>query len=289
MSEILVPLDGTAHATVALPVAQTLARLLDGTLHVLHVAKRTVPPQQLLATLGLTPEAVRGTVLDAATGSPAEAIVRAAREAEDATIVLCTHTGMEKPTGTLGHVADEVLRTTLQPLVLVQPERGHRPWVVDHILLPHDGTPATASGLKPAARLARRARAELLVLHVAEPGGGQPPEPGTFTTPRYVDQPQHEWPSWATEFLERAGQMGGLPEDLTLRLQVATGDPGAEIVRTARERGTDLIVLAWHGHHEAARARTMKTVIHDAPCPVFVCRVPGPASDSAHSSKPETT
>ncbi len=278
MPMILVPLDGTPHATVALPVAKTLAALLEGELHVLHVARRAIPPRELLGQLGLSAEDLHGTVLDLETGSPARAIVDAAREHEGASIVLCTHTGMEKPYGALGHVADEVLRTSPAPLVLVQPERGHRPWVVDHILLPHDGTPTTAAGFAPASDLALRAHAALLVLHVVAPAGRQPREPGTFTVPRYVDQPQHEWPSWAAEFLERVCEMGGLPDELALHLQLASGEPGAEIVRYAREHGTDLIILAWHGHAEAERAETMKTVIHQAPCPVLVYRVPESAA-----------
>ncbi|HEX6939921.1 MAG TPA: universal stress protein [Longimicrobiales bacterium] len=274
MREILVPLDGSPHATVALPVAQTLARLLDGTIHVLHVARRSMPPRELLHALGLAPEALRGTILDVSTGSPARAIVDAAAQYRDAILVLCTHTGMEKPYGALGHVAEQVLRTSHAPLVLVQPDRGHRPWTIDRILLPHDGAPTTAAAFGPAARLALRAHAELVVLYVAEPGGGQPREPGTFTMPRYVDQPQHEWPSWAAEFLERAGRIGEIPEQLALRLQVATGEPGAAIVRYAAEHGVDLIYIVWHGHPAPERARTMKAVVHDAPCPVLVCRVP---------------
>lgn len=273
MSTILVPLDGSPHATVALPVAQTLARLLEGTIHVLHVAPYAAPPRELLDSLGLSPEDLHGTVLDVPSGSPAPAIVRAAEAAEDPTIVLCTHTGMEKPYGALGHVAEEVLLSTRVPIGLVQPERGHRPWAVDHVLLPHDGSPATAEGFRPASRLALRARAELLVLHVAQAGGPQPPEPGTFTLPRYVDQPQHEWPSWAAEFLERACQLGGIPDELELRLQIATGEPGAEIVRIARERGADLIVVAWRGCLEPGRAQTTRTIIHEAPCPVLIYRI----------------
>lgn len=273
MSTILVPLDGSPHANVALPVAQTLAYLLEGTIHVLHVTRRATPPYELLRDLGLSPEELRGTILDVPAGAAAPAIVAAAEAAEDPTIVLCTHTGMEKPYGALGHVAKEVLVSTHAPVVLVQPERGHRPWVVDHILLPHDGSPTTAEGFRPASRLALRAHAELLVLHVAEPGGARPPEPGTFTLPRYVDQPQHEWPSWAAEFLERVCQLGGIPEELELRLQVATGDPGEEIVRTAQERGSDLIVVAWRGHPEPDRARTTRTIIRRAPCPVLIYRI----------------
>jgi len=270
---ILVPLDGSPHATVALPVAQTLARLLDGTIHLLHVTPQAEPPRELLRDLGLSPEDLRDVILDVPAGDAAPAILAAAEAADDPIIVLCTHTGMDKPFGTLGHVAEEVLLSTHAPLVLVQPERGHRPWVVDNILLPHDGSPTTAEGFRPASRLALRAHAELLVLHVAEAGGERPPEPGTFTLPRYVDQPQHEWPTWAAEFLERACRLGGIPDELELRLQVATGEPGAEIVRTARERGSDLIVVVWRGRPEPDRARTTRAIIHQAPCPVLIYRI----------------
>lgn len=281
MPTILVPLDGTPHATVALPVAHTLAELLDGTLHVLHVAERHIPPDTLLDELNLTAEMVQGTVLDVERGSPAQAIERAAHDWKDAIIVLCTHTGMEKPYGALGHVAAEVLRLSTRPLIFVQPERGHRPWVVDHILLPHDGTPSTAAGFAPSARLALRAHAELLVLHVTEPGGERPREPGTYTVPPYVDQPQHEWPHWAQEFLERTGCIGRLPPELVLHLELARGEPGAEIVRSAEERGTDLIVLAWRGHDEPFRATTLKAVIHGAPCPVAIYRTPDTSDSTA--------
>ena len=58
----------------------------------------------------------------------------------------------------------------------------------------HGGTVATPA-------LGReRGRAELLVVHVTDVRAA-PAEPGSLTTPRYVDQPQHEWPAWASEFI----------------------------------------------------------------------------------------
>lgn len=279
MPTILVPLDGTPRATPALPVARTLARLTGGTIHAMHVAERRIPEDQLLEQVGLTREEIHGTVLDVETGSPAEAIVRAAHEYDDAIIVICSHTAADRPTGTLGHVAEAVLREATVPIVLVQPERGHRPWNVDHVLLPHDGTPTTAAGFAPSQTIARNADAELLVLHVAEARGGQPTEPGTFTVPPYIDQPQHEWPAWAAEFLDRIECRYELPPDLRLRLELATGEPGTEILRYARERGSDLIVLAWHGRDEADRAATLRTIIRDAPCPVLIYRAEEPSDE----------
>ena len=76
---IIVPLDGSTHSLVALPVATTLAALEGATVHIAHVAERSLPPREMLQKLGLTPEALRGSVLDQATGPPAVGIVRLAR------------------------------------------------------------------------------------------------------------------------------------------------------------------------------------------------------------------
>ncbi len=270
---IVVPIDGSVHALVALPVAKGLAEILGATLHVVHVAERILPPRELLPRLGLTPEQLRGSVIDQAAGRPAEGIVRLARHLHSVLIVMCTHTGVEEPVGELGPIAREVIRDAPCPVVLVRPERGLRSWALQRVLLPHDGTPTTAAAIGPAADLAHRAKAELLVLHVAAPGAPRPAEQGTFAAPRYLDQPQHEWPAWTREFLARMRSLGHPPEAVKMRLSLASGDPGAEIVRFAEARNADLIVLGWRGHLEAERAATIKAVVQDAPCPVLILRV----------------
>lgn len=269
---VLVALDGSQHALVALPVAQTLARLQGAVLHVLHVGEPLLPPRELLDRLGLTPEQLRGSVLDQRTGSPAEAIARAAEEWRSKQIVLCTHTCGEPSERALGSVAEEVLYLAPCPVVLVRPERGMAPWELRRILLPSNGTPTTAAAVHPALDLADLAQAELHVLHVAAPVARQVTEPGTLVAPRYVDHPHYEWPAWEREFLERLRGLGHPPERLRMQLHLAAGDPGREIVRFARGNESDLIILAWRGHFEAERARTMKAVIRAAPCPVLVLR-----------------
>ena len=270
---IIVPLDGTIHAIAALPVGKGLAELEGATLHIVHVAEPILPPREVISKLGLTPEQLRGSVLNHMTGTPATSIARLAREWQSSFIVMCTHTRMDRPHEKLGSVAEEVLRLAPCPVVLVRPQRGLQPWVLRRILLPHDGTPTTSAAIGPAADLADRASAELVVLHVAAPGTGRPVEPGTFAAPRYLDQPQHEWPAWTQEFIQRCSALGHAPAEMKLRLLLAKGEPGAEIVRFAAEQNADLIVLGWRGQLEAERAATMKRVISDAPCPVLVTRV----------------
>lgn len=269
---VLVPLDGSLHALAALPVARAMAELEGATLHLAHVGEPRLPPGELLQRLGLTRDDLWGAVISQVTGPPAEGILRLARELRSCLIAMCTHTGMEKPYGELGSVAEGVLRHAPCPLVLVQPERGLRPWALREVLLPHDGTPATAAAIHPALDLVDRAGARLTVLHVATLGARTAVEAGALGVPRYVDQPQHEWPAWAQEFLDRVRGLGHAPEGIPIRLLVAPGAPGEQIVRCARERGSDLIVLAWHGSLAPARAATLKRVIRDAPCPALVLR-----------------
>lgn len=273
LQTILVPLDGRVHALAALPVAGALAGTLGATLHVLHVGEDSFPPQDMLRELGITPGNVRGPVLDQTTGRPAEEILRFATERPGPLIVMCTHTGIDKPVGALGSVAEAVLRHAPCPIILVQPERGLLPWALRRILLPHDGTPTTAAAMDPAGELAHRTGADILVLHVAVPNAERPSEPGTLTTPCYLDQPQHEWPAWASEFLDRMTALGHSPAEVKFRLSMAVGEPGQEIVRFALQHEIDLVALAWRGQWEAEVAPTMKKVIRDCASPVFICRI----------------
>jgi nucleotide-binding universal stress UspA family protein len=178
----------------------------------------------------------------------------------------------------LGSVASAVVRIAPCPVVLVRPELGVHPAALRRIIVPEDGTPTTAAALQPAGELAGRSGAELDVLHVAAAAAHQPAEPGTLTAPRYLDQPQHEWPVWTREFLQRLRHLCHCPSTVQTRLFLRTGEPGAEIVRFARERETDLIVVAWRGHLDGQRAATLRAVVRDAPCPTLVLRVASQAA-----------
>ncbi len=267
---VLVPLDGTLPSLSSLPVARVFAEILGAALNIVHVGERILPPHDIVEKLGLTPEETLGSVINQATGTPADAIVRLAIERRSSLIAMCTHTGLKKPRGKLGSVSEGVLYRSKRPVVLVHPERGHRPWTLQHILFPHEGTPTTAAALGLATSLADRASAELVILHVAAAGSARPVEPGTFAAPRYLDQPQHEWPAWAKEFLMRVHAMGIAAKEVRTRLLVAAGELAPEIVRSASENGSNLILLAWRGHLEAKRAATIKAVIREAPCPVLI-------------------
>jgi nucleotide-binding universal stress UspA family protein len=268
---VLVPLDGSIDATAAIPVARGFGELLNATVALLHVSDDALTPAALVERMRLSGEDVPGLIVEHRPGAAAAEIVKAAGERHASMIVMCPQIRTDLRWRALGSVAAAVLRATPCPVVLVPSARGRKRWELHRLLVPHDGTPTSAATIGPATDLALKAAAELVVLHVATPGAETPTEPGTLVSPRYIDQPQHEWPAWAQEFLARLCAVGGARGETEIRLAVAQGDAGAAIVNFARQ--SDLIVLGWRGVLEPDRARTMQRVIRDTTCPVIVFRV----------------
>ncbi|HEX3246560.1 MAG TPA: universal stress protein [Chloroflexota bacterium] len=271
---ILVPLDGSPAAESAIPIAREAARILGATIRLLHVADTALEHKDLLQAVMLQPESVMGAVLEGASGPPAQAIVRAASEAEIVLIVMSATGWTGDADRPLGHVAESVLRQTTSPVILVRPEVGKR-FEAEHrrlkrLLLPLDGAPITAAALGPAVEIACMCEAELDVLHVVGPGIRANGHPGTLSVPRYQDQPHLSAQRWTREFLRRfCNDFPKQPEHVLVRV----GDPGKSIVGVARELHSDLIVIAWKAEFDGNRARTARAVLRNAPCPVLFLRV----------------
>jgi nucleotide-binding universal stress UspA family protein len=266
---ILVPLDGTKQALAALPVAMVLGQIEQAPLHILHVGEREQAGEESRRRMARETELLDGLAITTRVGTPAGEILQTAGEIKPRAIVMCKHSateGKKMP----GRTAMKVLHDAPCPVVLVPPERGVTAWHLHHVMVPHDGTPSTSAALPPAAQLAERGGAELLVVHVTDVGTA-PTEPGSLTAPRYVDQPQHEWPAWAGEFVNRLAC--GCPlGHLHVRTFLATGNTASEILRLSKKQSTDLIVLAWRGIWEAPRAGTLKDILGQAHCPIMVVR-----------------
>lgn len=270
---ILVSLDGTFAGRAVLPVATALAKVIGANLCVIHVSSRMPPSLLELATqLDLERAELDGWSLEARIGEPPAAIIEAARSMDARLIVMCTHTSSSKPATILGHTALDVLRAAPCSVVLVPPAQPFGTWWPHRVLLAHDGSPTANAGVVPAVEFACATGAELLVVQVGTARASAPAEQGSFTIPLYVDQPQHEWPSWSKELLERLACLcpGG---QFRAQLYIRSGEPGPEIRRLAVEQSTDLIVLVWKGKWDGDRAKALKTILSEAPCPIMIIRV----------------
>lgn len=270
---VLVPLDGSRNDLCALPVARHLSALQHVPVRILHASEQVRPLAETVERLGLGQAHLRGATLEIRAGNPAEAILEAAADCEARLVVMCAYTEEVRPANAIGEAALSVLLGAACPVVLVDPTQTLSEWTLKRLLVPHDGSPAVSDAVKPAAELARRAGAELVVLQAA--GAERAAESGSIAPPLYIDQPQHEWPAWAGEFLQRLATVCPLA-DVRVRLLVGRGEPAEETIRVASEESADLIVLAWRGRWEAHCAPTLKAVLRDAPCPIMVTRILAP-------------
>jgi len=138
---------------------------------------------------------------------------------------------------------------------------------IRHILVPLDGSPLAERILPLAVAVSRAFAARLTLLHVLEsPHGGR-------AAPRPVDP--LEWEMTHAEiarYLELRRQQL-VQEGLAPAVEIVQGRPAEQILRTARERGADLVVLASHGGSGAdawARSATADRVIALADTSVLV-------------------
>jgi nucleotide-binding universal stress UspA family protein len=262
---VLMPFDGSPQAVWTFPLARTLARLMEASLHLVLPGGKAEARERL--SLLDDPES-EATPHELMGDLPVE-IARLATFNPDAYIVAPAH-GAARPESGLDPIPEEILRRSRCPVLVVRPSVALTTWKLTRILVPQDGSTACARALCPAARLAFRAGAEVLILHVSSDHPPRVQEAGTMEFPAYVDQPQHEWPSWVAGFLERVRHLCDLPPQTALRFHWASGDPGREIVALARRKNVDLITVSWGRSTEPDRAQVVRRVLREAPCPILV-------------------
>ena len=271
---VLVALDGSPAAKTALPVARAIAKQIHARLTILHVAPTKIPDATRRRRLDLGTENLEEVDLHIHQGDAAAGILRMIDDPRVFLTVLTTHGRRIEQGRALGRVAEAVIAATSRPILLVRPEAGE-PYaasmsLVRCMLFPLDGTPTTASGFEPVTHLASTLQASVDVLYVANPGQQRPSESGSVSMPSYVDQPQHEWPEWASEVMERLEACARCPEDVPVRVYLAYGNVEDEIIRFAVAHHEDVIALVRRSHMEPGRAHVLRAVLNRTPCPVLL-------------------
>jgi nucleotide-binding universal stress UspA family protein len=248
ISAILVPVGGSTDTADALALAQEIARVTGATLRIVDETSEGRSPTSLLG--------------------------EEAKKWGSSLIVMSSP--VLGPTGDeneLEKLCRDVLLQAQCPVLLVPKGRERRPWALRRMLFPHDGTPVTSTSLASAGHLCRFAKAEMTMLHVATTAAASSKESGALRAPYYMDQPQHEWPAWEQEFLDRARAIGKPPCDVKLRTVLCTDDIAQVILEVASQDETDLIALAWRMSLEAGRMGIMRLVIQKAHCPILIIPV----------------
>jgi len=287
-SSIMVPLDGSAFAEQALSYALAVARRAGAALHLMrvHVVYALQPPASswlpydaalesesrrreldyLTAVAGrLAPQAAVRVLTGLADGLAADGILAHARAVSADLIVMTTHGAGPLSRVFLGSTADELVRRSPTPLLLIRPHEkaaglGTEP-VVRRILIPLDGSTHSEQILGPALALGRLTGAAFKLLHVVE-------------RPRDVSHKEEEGRPYLEGLAERLRQ-----QSVKVETRVVTnGHVASAVLTEVVDSAYDLIALATHGRGGFKRfllGSVADKVLRAAPCPLLVLRPDG--------------
>ncbi|HEY6531717.1 MAG TPA: universal stress protein, partial [Acidimicrobiales bacterium] len=179
----------------------------------------------------------------------------------DGVVVMATHGRSGIGKALLGSVAEDVIKATDRPVMLVGPSAGSGPDLSGGtMVLPTDGSATAASVVDRAAEWASALGMSVHVIAVCTPKG---------TTAGHNDATDAEVTAAVAAAADRLRATGLVVQEETL----VGRDPARSIVDLARELPAALIAMSTHARVGLARTALGSTaikVVHDAPCPVLV-------------------
>lgn len=269
---VVLPLDGSVTSTSALGAARSLARLVGGVLHVVHVTDHPVPHHRLARQLQIAPMQ-EDFVLHQPRGEVAGTVLELAKSVKAWMIVLSGQGQTNDPERIAGETALELIHRSSLPVMVIRAAMRAVPgseWRPARMLVPLEDSPLADCVIKQVFDLAQEMRVDLDVLHIAGARKKPPMEADTFSSPRYLDHPQYDWPAWQEEFLYRFYTY--LHPDAKLRLFHRRGKPDTVALRFAMENGEDLIALSWRGLLQDEQAESVRGVLARTEVPVLLIR-----------------
>ena len=145
---------------------------------------------------------------------------------------------------------------------------------IERILFPTDFSDFSKNALEYAISLATAYKAKLYVLHVIEhifdvSGFYVPQLPVTELYKEMENAAQKEIEKFIPQKVK---------DEIGVENMIVSGTPFLEIIRTAREKEADLIVIATHGRtglEHMMFGSVAEKVVRKSPCSVFVVKKPG--------------
>ena len=258
---IVVPLDESALSESALPIADEFATALGATVVLL-----TSGWGSTTEALGEYLESRAATLTAPATTTvvpdtfPATAIAESVSGTDD-TIIMATHGRSGIGKALLGSVAEDLLKRTDRPVVLVGPNAKTPKRLTGGIMgVTTDGSPGSALILPRAAAAAKALGMSVRVVSV-HAGGGTPLGGNDRET---VDRAMESAVAYFTQ------------EGIEATAEPLMGAEAASVVAEwAAANGVALLAMSTHGRTGLARAALGSTAmrsVHDSPCPILVQR-----------------
>jgi nucleotide-binding universal stress UspA family protein len=277
VNKILTALDGSKTSESILPYLESLLASQDANVTLVKVIPLPSPTKTHEASVYLNRVAAglraKGAVVDIhiLTGKPAQTLVDMAVRGGYSLVVMCTggKTGLKRLL--LGSVAEEVLRISPVPVLIVQPlpKNAARPQF-KRIVVPLDGSHRSGSILPTVSGLAKATGAKILFMTIVEP--------------RAKDDLPVE--VWARNMFKEQKQLH--KEGVQTELAIRYGDPALEILSFGDVHHADLIALSTHGRTGLERVRygsVAEKVLRQGKVPLLILRTAGKfVSDPMHAS-----
>lgn len=294
--KMLVPLDGSELAEVALPYASELAGRLGADITLLYVMESGEEQYQRMHQMYLqkTADVVKRRAKFHSTGSenrlgkvqsailrgnPAEGIVQYANKKDIGLIVMATHGRSGIKRWALGSVADKVLRATNLPVALIR-AKGAAPIVREQgilkkMLVPLDGSKEGETVLAYIEEIAFKLKVQVVLLQVVELGYFAIAAEG-YNYIIYSNRQMESFKGYAQKYLDevvtRLKSKGVMAEAV-----VAAGNAAEEIITLADNIHTDLVAMSTHGRSGVGRwvfGSVAEKVLYEGNAPLLLVRVP---------------
>ena len=288
--KILVPLDGSELAELALPYAEELAAAFGSEVVLLYASEPAESHYRHMHQLYM--EKVAGQVRNRVKkvspvvlpGKAAEEIIGYAEKNDVSIIIITSHGRSGILSWAAGSVASKVLHATRVPLLLIRATTPLRKVLqqrlLARILLPLDGSAAGEAAVPYVGELMSRLESEVILFGVVA-GGQHIRTVGGLDFILYPEEELAVLKTEAGEYLNRVyRRLKRRKGKVRVELKVGdkAGDIAREIIKFAEENKVSLIAISSHGRSGIARwvfGSIASRVVQASKTPVLIVKASG--------------
>jgi nucleotide-binding universal stress UspA family protein len=312
-NRILVALDTSRLAEIALPYAEELAPKLGAEVILFHVRTSADAPEKMdhKTYMDEIADEVEHNIKSSSafkkgekakvkvelygkptwTANPAAEILEYAEKERVHLIIMATHgrTGIGR--WALGSIADKVARAAQCSLLLIRAGAAvPRKVSLGKILVPLDGSKTGESVLPHVEALALKLKSTVSLLSVVEPlyyvypyaeNMGYYGAAGVVQIP-YTEEEMKPAKAVAEKYIKDINDKLSA-QGVKTSYFIRTGQPGEEIIKAEEEMKPDMVAMSTHGHSGFGRwdhGSTADKVLHAGITPLLLVRPPKPAPPS---------
>jgi len=302
---ILLPLDGSQLAEAAVPYAAYLARGLGSEVILLHTCRSEQEPYHHMhqtyldhVANGIQPQLRKGRPgsvesrvrTETLVGEPAKVICDYVPKNGITMVLMAASGGSGLKTWRLGSVADKVVRAVNVPILLIRTNNGRplsgKKGLISRILLPLDGSDASALSVPYALELAKKLKTSITLFGMAESAQYYsthisfiPYSPRMAAEHRRMDAAAERNVRAYLTGVEKSLRKEGARVTHAVTIGIA---PAQDILEQEDETNVDLVVMATRGRSPMSRwsfGSNAEKVLRGGRLPLLLIKEGGVARD----------